>query len=223
VAPGGRAYSYDRVAWCYDAIARSYSGGAIAASRASQLEHLKPGQRVLYAGVGGGEDAVAAACAGARVTALDVSPRMLKRFGERLEQAGAVAELRCEDLFEHSPARPYDAVVANYFLNIFGESEMRAALERLSSLTAPTGRILLADFAPAGAGELARIGRAIYYRPINVAAWLLGLCELHPIYDYARLLCEYGFALVADERFRVGGRGPELYASWVAERVAAGS
>ena len=60
---GGRrsVRSYAAVAWCYDEIATCYSLGGIARAKASQVSHLEPGRRVLYAGVGRGREAVLAA------------------------------------------------------------------------------------------------------------------------------------------------------------------
>ena len=46
--------SYDRLSWLYDAAAQLYSGGQIQALKTFQIGELQPGDRVLYAGVGGG-------------------------------------------------------------------------------------------------------------------------------------------------------------------------
>ena len=54
-------YSYDRFAWCYESIARVVSLGAIPRVKASQIAALAPAERVLYGGVGAGEDTLLAA------------------------------------------------------------------------------------------------------------------------------------------------------------------
>src|SRR5262245_46786191 len=64
--------NYDRVASLYDILSHVYSGGQIRACKAAQLTHIKPTDRVLYAGVGGGEDALEAARLGASVTVVDL-------------------------------------------------------------------------------------------------------------------------------------------------------
>ena len=65
-------YGYGEVASFYEELADLYSRGRIAASKRSQLVHLAPGDRVLYVGVGRGEDALEAARKGVRVTAVPV-------------------------------------------------------------------------------------------------------------------------------------------------------
>lgn len=211
-------YGYGAVAGFYEELASLYSRGRIAASKRSQLRHLRRGDRVLYAGVGRGEDAVLAARLGVRVTAVDLSGAMLRRLARRLEREGLEAELIEGDVAEETLGDPYDAVVANYFLNLFEAERAGAMLARLTDRLRPAGRLLCADFAP---GEGGRIGRWIsefYYRPVNWIAWTLGLCDLHPILDYPDLLEPTGLRIRELERFPVGpGRNP-AYLSLMAER-----
>jgi len=210
--------SYGAVAWCYDEVAALYSLGSIAAAKRSQLQELRPGDRVLYAGVGRGSDALEAARRGAQVTALDVSPAMLRRLRRRLAGAAQQAELLCADLFEHRPASCYDAVAANFVLNVFDPHEMRRALLHLVSLLRPGGKLLIADFAPPQGGRFERALARAYYRPVNLAAWSLGLCALHPIYDYARPLESIGLQVLRRRGFRPARAVPVLYESLVARR-----
>ena len=102
------ARSYGAVAWCYDELAAGYSLGRIGRAKASQVCRLQPGERVFYAGVGRGDDAVRAAVRGAGVTALDASPLMLSRLRRSLARKGAEAQLLCGDLFDHRPTELYD-------------------------------------------------------------------------------------------------------------------
>ena len=131
------------MAWCYDELAALLSAGRIAAAKSDQLEMLEPGDRVLYAGVGRGVEALCAARRGVRVTALDRCPAMLDRFAVRLARAGLPAQVVCEDLFSHRPASAYDVVVANFVLNVFAPEEMAAALTHLARLLRPGGRLLV--------------------------------------------------------------------------------
>ena len=62
-----RASRYGAVAWCYDAIAGCYSLGRIQRAKACQVSQLEPGERVLFAGVGRGAEAVLAAQRGVSV------------------------------------------------------------------------------------------------------------------------------------------------------------
>src|SRR3990172_4035060 len=92
--------SYDRMAWLYDAAAHLYSGGQIHALKTSQIGELQPGNRVLYAGVGGGEDAVLAAKNHVILTVLDSSPLMLEQAARKFRAAGAQKsiEIICSDV-----------------------------------------------------------------------------------------------------------------------------
>jgi ubiquinone/menaquinone biosynthesis C-methylase UbiE len=62
-----------------------YSGGQIYAAKASQLVPMRSGDRVLYAGVGPGEDAALAERLGAKVTCIDVAPKMLQKVESRFQ------------------------------------------------------------------------------------------------------------------------------------------
>ncbi len=126
------------------------------------------------------------------------------------------------DLFEHAARGPgYDAVVANFVLNVFSRSAMQTALAHLVSLVRPGGDVHIADFAVPPVGGLARAFALAYYRPVNVAGWALSLCALHPIYGYETELQALGFAIQEREGFRPFGRGPVLYESLTARRANA--
>lgn len=217
-------YGYGAVAGFYEELAALYSWGRIAASKRSQLRHLRRGDRVLYAGVGRGEDAILAARLGVRVTAVDLSGAMLRRLAGRLEREGLEAELIEGDVAEETlggrcNAVRFDAVVANYFLNLFEAERAGAMLARLADRIRPGGLLLCADFAPGEGGWLGRWISEAYYRPVNWIAWALGLCDLHPILDYPRLLEPLDFRIRGLERFPVGvGRNP-AYLSLLAERL----
>ncbi len=212
-------YSYDAVAFLYDELAAAYSLGRIQRSKASQLAAIARGDRVLYAGVGRGSDALLAARFGARVTAIDLSPRMLARFERRLAREGLTAELIRGDVAAHAPERAYDVVVANYFLNLYEVERAGQMLRRIAGLVRRGGRLMLADFARPAGGWFARSLTHAYYRPVNVVAWALGFCALHPILDYARLLEPLGFRIRSERRFPVLLGANPAYVSIVAERV----
>jgi len=213
------AYGYGPVAFCYEELAALYSLGRIAASKRSQIEALTPGSRILYAGVGRGEDALHAARSGMRVTGVDVSPGMLARLARRLQQEGLEARLVQGNAARLPLDGLFDAVAANYFLNLYDEDRAREMLARLIERLRPGGLLLIADFAPASGGRLGRWITQAYYRPVNVIAWVLGLCALHPIFDYASMLEPMGFQIRSQQRFPVlAGRDP-AFVSIVAERA----
>ena len=213
-------YSYGPVAGFYDWLAAFYSRGQIGASKQGQLEVIESGDRVLYAGVGCGADALLAARFGAHVTGVDLAPEMLERLAKQFAREDLEAELICGDVASHKPVELYDVVVANYFLNLFDVERAREMLRHLAELVRPGGTLLLTDFALPEGGPVARAITEIYYRPVNWIAWALGLCALHPILDYARLVEPMGFRIDTERRFPVLLGANPAYISIVARRVS---
>ena len=195
---------YDLLGWCY-------TGGQIARLKRSQAERLAPHARVLYAGVGTGEELASALDAGAEPTALDSSSAMLDRARSRLGPRARDVRFRCEDVFAHEAPQPYDTVVANFFLNVFAESGLPPAIARLSQLVRPGGTLLIGDFAPPASHPIERALQRAYYWPPLVLFRVLTQNPWHPLYDYRPLVERCGFTLLAHERVRIFGIGP----SWL--------
>lgn len=211
-------YSYASIGGVYDWLAAFYSRGRIAASKRGQLDAIEHGDRVLYAGVGRGEDALLAARAGARVTAIDLAPRMLERLSRARSQEDLELELICGDVSRHSPDHAYDVVVANYFLNLFDAERAGVMLRHLGELVKPGGLLMLTDFALPEGGPFARLITELYYRPVNWIAWVFGFCALHPILDYAHLIEPMGFRIRSERRLAVFLGSNPAYVSIVAGR-----
>lgn len=108
-------WSYDSVANFYQTLAQIYSLGLIRRSKNLQLMEMKEGTKVLYVGCGSGEDAVQAAKLGAKVTCIDISPKMIRNIELRLQREKVSARLICGDIFEHLEYESYDIVTVNYF------------------------------------------------------------------------------------------------------------
>jgi demethylmenaquinone methyltransferase/2-methoxy-6-polyprenyl-1,4-benzoquinol methylase len=212
-------YPYGSLAAVYDWLAAVYSRGQIAASKRGQLESIECGDRVLYAGVGRGQDALLAARSGARVTAIDLAPEMLERLSKQLVREDLDSELICGDASVHKPEELYDVVVANYFLNLFDVEHAREMFAHLGQLVRPGGTLLLTDFALPQGGPVARVITELYYRPVNWIAWALGFCALHPILDYARLIEPMGYQIRSERRFPVLLGANPAYVSIIAHRV----
>ena len=211
-------YSYGSIAGIYDWLAAIYSRGRIGASKRGQLDAIKSGDRVLYAGVGRGEDALLAAQLGARVTAIDLAPEMLERLSKRLAPEDLECELICGDVSSHKPSEVYDVVVANYFLNLFDVERAGEMLRHLCELVGPGGTLMLTDFALPSGGAFARLITELYYRPVNWIAWAFGFCALHPILDYACLMEPMGFRIRSERRLAVLFGANPAYVSIVANR-----
>lgn len=213
-----RTRPYARVAWCYDEVAAIWSLGAIPRAKAIAARALEAGEHVLFAGVGRGADAWLAAERGVRVRALDAEPAMLRRLERRRSAGNARVHCSCEDWLEHVPAERYDAVVASFVLNVFTGGELARALDVLTGWVRPGGRVFVVDFAPPDGGRVSRLARQLHYWPVAAAARVLGLCGLHPIYDYAPMLAQRGFDL--KEQLDVGAY--RVWTAYLPETVARG-
>jgi demethylphylloquinol methyltransferase len=203
--------SYSIMAIVYDALTAAFTGGANLASRLVQVDQMQPGERVLYVGVGSGEDALAAARKGVLVTCLDLSPAMIRKTQQRFVRAGVSADFVCADVMTYQPQEPFDIVVANYFLNIFTRPVMEDVYGRIVALVRPCGRLMIADFARASGGPIYRgLHLAIFYGSMVVHR-SFGLVGLHTHYEYTDYHLRHGLTLQSRQPFRIFGIGPRLF------------
>ncbi|MBZ0209690.1 MAG: class I SAM-dependent methyltransferase [Hyphomicrobium sp.] len=207
--------SYDRLARFYDAVSHFYSGGQIHALKASQIDELQPGSRILYAGVGGGEDALLAAERGVMLTILDASPLMLERAARKFRAARVYdhIEIICSDVLEHERPVYYDVVVANFFLNIFSEPTMKVVLAHLVTMIKPGGKLLIGDFSYPRGRSTTRAIQCMYYYLSMFTFWLLGGTPLHPIYDYPQFFGDVDLRTQSVKRFKVSALFPVSFAA----------
>jgi|HubBroStandDraft_6_1064221.scaffolds.fasta_scaffold115471_2 ubiquinone/menaquinone biosynthesis C-methylase UbiE len=208
--------SYDRISSRYDWQTHLATGGQNLAARLSQIEDLIPGERALYVGVGSGEDAIEAARRGVLVTCLDLSEGMVQMARDRFAEAGAPGEFVAADVMQYVPDQPFDAVVANFFLNVFSRITMESVLARLAGLIRPGGKLLIADFAPVRGSVVPRVLHRVYYGAGNLLYWTKGLCALHPIYAYADYYPQLSLKLQRTRHFRIFRRGPWIFQTTVA-------
>ncbi len=213
--------NYDLIARVYDALGVIYSGGQIHAAKNSQLAEMRSGDRVLYVGVGPGEDAVLAAEHGAQVTCLDVSAQMLRQAEARMQRLGCQAEFLQADICEHRRQNHYDVVVVNFFLNVFDEAQMQAMLAHLVTLVRPGGKLLISDFAFPRGNVLARAVQAAYWGVTDLFYYLLGLCTGTRSTTTPAIFRRSGWNCAAEQRFRPYGIGPGGFAALTAVRTSA--
>ena len=81
---------YKYIGPVYDFLSNLYSGKNIHRCKTAMLdvETVKPGDRILFAGVGHGRDAIRAAELGAEVTVVDLSETMLRKFADAQHKEG---------------------------------------------------------------------------------------------------------------------------------------
>jgi demethylphylloquinol methyltransferase len=207
------ARSYDRVSSIYERLTVLFTGGQNLATRMSQLEDMHAGQRVLYVGVGPGEEALEAARRGIKVTCVDLSPSMVDTVRSRFEKAALPGEFVCADIMEYEPAQLFDVVVANFFLNVFSRPVMEKIMARLVSLVRPGGDFVVADFGAPRGNIFLRARHRLYYYLVIISHRLMGLCAFHPIYIYTDYYPKLGLTVQNTRHFRlfILGPGPWIF------------
>jgi ubiquinone/menaquinone biosynthesis C-methylase UbiE len=212
--------NYDRLARLYDKTAHFYSGGQIHALKTAQAHELRPGERVLYAGVGSGEDAVIAAARPIELTILDASPGMIEQASQSIATAGRIGsvEILCSDVLQHDRQDYYDVIVANFFLNIFSEDDMIVVLGHLAKMLKPGGRLMIGDFSHPRGSLFERTTQRFYYLLSMTSFWLLGGTTLHPIYDYQRFIGDAELRSVSVRQFKVSAVFPASFETIVATK-----
>lgn len=218
--PGKLGRNYDRAAWFYEKSAKFYSTNQIRASKRDQLREYGPDDKVLFLGVGSGEDALMAARHGARVTCIDISQKMLDRLADRLSSEALSAELICQDAFAHKRFAHYDICCANYFLNVFRHRQMVKMLQYSARFVRRGGKYLIADVALPQGNLWERVFNLTYLKMGMATFWMMGLVPWHENYDYCAFFKRSGLQCERVSYFRFAKVGPVLFQSIVANKVA---
>ena len=158
--PAGPAASgFDRLAWCYDALAALVFGPALKRAQRATLAGLPPGApHVLILGGGTGWVLleVLRRRPAATVLYLEASARMLARAQARLVRQLPAAAPQVG--FQHgtqadlASANQFDAVITFFVLDCIPSAEIGLALAPLQATRKPGAPWLLADFRPARGG-----------------------------------------------------------------------
>lgn len=196
-----RSADYDRMAPAYAWITGLISLGGNARSQRFFLDFLGPETRVLTVGCGSIGFNADLAKTGARVTYLDLSPKMIGYARKRLEISGCAekAGFVCMDVMRYRPEAPYDVVLANFFLNTFAWPDCVKVLGALAGFLGPSGLLCIADETVGLKASTRLMQKA--FRP--ALTWLHHVWAdhpMHPIYAYGDCLESMGFRAVAQKR-----------------------
>jgi len=208
--------TFDRMAKVYDGLTAFWSNGRVSRCKLAQLEHIGPGDKVLYVGVGTGEEAVEAVRKGADVTCLDLASEMIEIVRSRLAKNALEARLIHGDMFDHHES--YDVVCANFFLDCFDPDGMRRAAEHLIGLVRPGGRFLVSDVTTPQGSLPARWFTAAHHSVAFAVSRLQGLTPWYPVYDYPSVFEASGLEIVEREFFALWNGGPVVYQALAARK-----
>jgi len=148
---------------------------------------LSRGARVLDAGCGTGQWAIALAERGARVTAIDLSPEMIRLARDHARARGQHIEWRTGDVTRLAdPLAVFDAIHARVLLQLV--PDVPGALRELRRVLRPGGRLLASV-----PGALSPIYRASWMR--HLPGGDPGNNYLLP-WELENLLLEYGWRVI---------------------------
>lgn len=136
--------AWDARAARWDARARA---NAASLDRPADLERiwealrLAPGARLLDAGCGSGQFALALAERGAQVTGIDLSPEMIRLARDHTDERNLAVTWRVADISNlEDPPATYDAILARMVLPFV--PDVPAALRAMRRVVRPDGRLL---------------------------------------------------------------------------------
>ncbi|HHO76757.1 MAG TPA: class I SAM-dependent methyltransferase [Deltaproteobacteria bacterium] len=181
----------------YDFLAMIFSFGQIDRCKTAMHDHIKPGDKVLFAGVGQGIDAVAAAERGAEVTVVDLSESMLRIFNKRIQGRYFTHQIRQvhQDILTFDEYDQFDMVYANFFLNVFSKEMMLEIMEHLTKLTKKGGNVVIGDFALPSGNVVAKMFQNIYWYIADIIFFVMARNALHPVYDYQAHMQQLGLTI----------------------------
>jgi 2-polyprenyl-3-methyl-5-hydroxy-6-metoxy-1,4-benzoquinol methylase len=136
--------TWDERAPDWDAMSEA---NAVAPDRPADLARmaaalgLRPGARLLDAGCGSGQFAIAFAKLGARVTGVDLAPEMIARARRHAEERSVDVEWRIGEIARLTdPVAVYDAIFGRVVLQFV--PDVPAALREFRRVLKPGGRLL---------------------------------------------------------------------------------
>jgi ubiquinone/menaquinone biosynthesis C-methylase UbiE len=153
-------HNYDRLSWSYDLLAGTFENRH--KDRAIDLLAIRSGEAVLEIGPGTGYALARLARAvgeTGKAYGLELSPRMLERARDRIDDAGleqraGLVQGDAADL--PFPDGRFDVVFASFVLELFSPTEVPRVLAECRRVLRPQGRIGVVSLSAGGARTLVR-------------------------------------------------------------------
>ncbi len=196
---------YKFIGPAYDFLSSIYGGESIHNCKRAMLEaeNVKPGDKILIAGVGHGKDAIRAAELGADVTVVDLSETMLRKFQEAVDKHPDNLTIRQvhSDILKFEEFDQYDMVIANFFLNVFSETMMKEILRHLMKCAKPNAHVVVGDFEYPSGGIINRTLQKAYWYGAVTIFWAVANNAVHNIYNYPEVMKELGLTIKDKKQF----------------------
>jgi ubiquinone/menaquinone biosynthesis C-methylase UbiE len=188
----------------YDFLSMIYSFNQINKCKTAMHDKIGPDDKVLFAGVGHGIDAIAAAERGAQVTVVDLSETMLKRFNKGIKNKSFKHPIRQlhMNIFDTDEFSKFDMVFAHFFLNVFPEDVVVKVISHLTKLAKTGGFVVVGDFSLPEGNLIAKFFQILYWRIADIIFWVVAKNALHPVYDYQSQMRGLGLKIVKVKYFR---------------------
>ncbi|MGC9325162.1 MAG: class I SAM-dependent methyltransferase [Desulfomonilia bacterium] len=189
----------------YDFLATFFSLGQIDRCKTAMHDHIRPGDKILFAGVGQGIDAIEAAHRGGDVTVVDLSESMLSIFNRKIQGQRFIHPIRQvhADILEFDEDEQYDMVFGNFFLNVFSPEHEMQVLEHLVKLAKPGGNVVVGDFSLPRGSVFSRFFQSVYWYIADILFFIMAKNAFHPVYDYASHMRQLGLEIAEIRSFRV--------------------
>jgi len=196
--------NYKIIGPLYDFLSMIFSAGQIDRCKKGMHDYIEPDNKVVFAGVGQGIDAIAAAERGAQVTIVDLSETMLDIFNKRIQGRYFVHPIRQvnENIFNFQEYSEFDMVYANFFLNVFTPEAEARLIEHLVRLVKPKGYVSVGDFCIPDGGPVHRFFQNFYWYIADVIFFVMAKNALHPVYDYQQQLRHLGLSIMDVRYFK---------------------
>lgn len=205
----------------YDALSYLFAGNSLLKCKCSMLtpDNLKPGDKVLFAGVGHGKEAILAAEQGADVTVVDLSEAMLTKFKEGVAKSDKELTIRVihSDIMKFEEFDRYDMVVANFFLNSFDEAFMNSVFKHLIKQGKSGAHIVVGDFAFPEGNVLARMTKRFYWYSAIILFWMTTGAAVHPVYNHVTQMKKMGLRFIDKKHSTL--LGMNTYTSYLGKKT----
>jgi ubiquinone/menaquinone biosynthesis C-methylase UbiE len=140
-----RTDNFDNLAWCYDHLAKAVFGKRIVAAQTFYLNRIRSGSSVLILGGGTGWiiEELLSRTNNCTIWYIEWSQEMLRR-ARRYNMPGRTNFIHGTE--EDIPAKRFDAVITNFYLDLFSDKKLPSAISEIAKVLGPDAVWLASDF-----------------------------------------------------------------------------